>query len=75
MKKSELKELMKKRLIFESDIDYVCEFVEAVLIARAEETKRDYPYAWKSIQKYEEAAYEVYELIDYINEILEGEDE
>lgn len=75
MKKSELKKLMKKRLIFESDIDYVCEFIEAVLIERAEETKRDYPYAWKSIQKYEEAAHEVYDLIDYINEILEGEDE
>lgn len=74
MKKAELKKLMKRNLIFESDIENICDFCSVLLEARAKDTAKEYPYAWKTIQRYKDAAFEVYDLIDYINEILEGED-
>ena len=74
MKKAELKRLMQKYLVFENDIDYLCEFCEAVLQERAKETRNEYPYAYNTIKRYEDAAYEVYDLIDYINEVMEGEE-
>lgn len=75
MKKSELKKLMKKYLVFESDIDNICDFCSVLLEARARDTAQEYPYATKTIQRYKDAAFEVYDLIDYIEEVLEGEDE
>lgn len=75
MKKSELKKLMNKYLIFESDLDGIFEFCEALLNARARETESEYPYAHNTIQKYDQAAYEVYDLTDYVYEILREEDE
>lgn len=75
MNKAELKKLMERYLVFESDIDYICNFCSEVLEAKAKELEETEPYATNTIKRYKDAAYEVFDLIDYINEILEGEDE
>ena len=74
MKKSELKELMQKHCIVECELDDVCDFVSELLYRRAKDLEVDEPYATRTIQKYEEAAYEAFDLINYIAE-LEEDDE
>jgi len=75
MKKTELKKLMSKYMVFGNDIDYICNFCSEVLEAKAKELEETEPYATNTIKRYKDAAYEVFDLIDYIEEILEGEDE
>lgn len=75
MKKAELKNLMEKYLVFESELDDIFEFVLDLLEARADETEKAYPYAFNTINRLRSAAYETYDLSDYVHEILEGEDE
>ena len=74
MKKSELIKLMHKYFIFD-DTDNICGFISDVLDKRAKEIEATEPYATNTIKEYEDTAYKVFELIDYINEIMEGEDE
>ena len=74
MKKSELKEIMQKYCIVESELDDVCDFVSELLHRRAKELEANEPYATRTIQKYEEAAYEAWDLIDYIADIEEDEE-
>ena len=74
MNKEKLKELMEKYIIFENDIDYVCNFCSELLEERAKGLEESEPYATNTIKRYKDAAYEVFDLIDYINEIMEGED-
>lgn len=74
MKKSELKEIMNKHYIFD-DYESVCDFVSEVLYKRAKEIETTEPYATKTIKEYEDAAYKAFELIDYIDGIMEGNDE
>ena len=73
MERTELKELMKKHCIVECELDDVCEFVSDLLYFRAKELEKTEPYATRTIQKYEEAAYEAYDLIEYISELEEDE--
>ena len=75
MTKANLKKLMKKYLIFKNDIDYVCNFCSELLQERAKEIEENEPYATNTIKRYKDAAHEVFDLIDYIDEIMEGEDE
>ena len=75
MNKEKLKELMEKYIIFENDIDYVCNFCSELLEERAKGLEESEPCATNTIKRYKDAAYEVFDLIDYINEIMEGEDE
>ena len=75
MNKEKLKKLMKKYLIFENDIDYVCNFCSELLEEMAKEIEENEPYATNTIKRYKDAAYEIFDLIDYIDEILGGEDE
>ena len=75
MKRSELKELMLEHCIVECELEDVCDFVSELLYRRAKELEEEEPYATRTIQKYEEAAYEAYDLIHYIAEIEEDEDE
>ena len=73
MTKEKLKALMKKHLIFASEINSICDFCSEVLEERAKELEETEPYATNTIRRYKDAAYEAYDLIDYIEEILEGE--
>jgi hypothetical protein len=73
MTKEQLQEWMKNKSIFECDIEPMCDFCSILLEARAKELDDTEPYATKTIKRYKDAANEVYELIDYIEEILERE--
>ena len=75
MKKAQLEALMEKHMVFPRDFDSMCDFISEVLETKAKETEEEYPYATKSIQKYKDAAYEVFNLTYELYEILEGEDE
>lgn len=75
MKRSELKELMSEHCIIECELEDVCDFVSELLYRRAKELEKTEPYATRTIQKYEEAAYEAYDLVNYIAEMEEDEDE
>ena len=59
-----------------NDYESVCDFVSEVLYRRAKEIETTEPYATKTIKEYEDAAaYKAFELIDYIDGIMEGNDE
>ena len=73
MKKAELKEIMKKYCIVESELDDVCNFVSALLHRRAREIEEEEPYATKTIKRYDDAAYDAFDLIYYIDEIVSAE--
>lgn len=75
MKKSELQKLMKKYNMTELECEDACDFVSDLLEMMANEVKEDEPYATNTIKDYKRASYVVFDLVDYIEEILEGEDE
>ena len=75
MKKAKLEALMDKHLVFPRDIDSICDFISEVLEERAKVLEETEPYATKTIQRYKDAAYEVFNLTYELYEILEGEDE
>ena len=66
----EFNELRKKYSIYD-DIDDVLDFVSELLNRRAREIEKNEPYAWKVVEFLDKAAYEVWELIDYIGELEE----
>lgn len=60
-----LKEIMSNHLICSEDEALeAIEFVQELLEAQANETKEKYPYATRSIDNLNKAAYEVFELKD-----------
>ncbi len=67
----EFKNLKKKYCIYD-DIDDVLEFVSDLLHRRAREIEKTEPYATRSIDDLDKAAYEVWDLIDYISELEEN---
>lgn len=75
MKRSELKELMLDHCIVECELEDVCDFVSELLYRRAKELEKNEPYATRTIQKYEDAAYEAYDLINYIAEMEEDDED
>lgn len=75
MKKSELKNLMKKYGVEEFEYEDVCDFVSDLLEVMAKELEENEPYATTTIKNYKKASYEAFNLVYYIEEILGGEDE
>lgn len=71
MKKSELKNLMERYLVFESEIDDICNFISEIFEAKAKELEENEPYAVNTIRRYKDVAYEVFNLINDLEEILE----
>ena len=67
---NELNELKKKFSIYD-DTDDVLDFVSELLYIRAREIEKSEPSAWKTIDFLDKAAYEVWDLIDYISELEE----
>jgi dipeptidase len=70
----ELNELKKKYCIYD-DTDDVLDFVSELLHRRAKEIEKNEPYAWRAVEFLDKAAYEVWDLIDYISELEEDENE
>lgn len=67
---NEFKELKKKHYIYD-DIDDILDFVSELLHRRARELEKNEPYATREIDFLDKAAYEVWDLIDYISELEE----
>lgn len=67
---NEFKELKKKYCIYD-DIDDILDFVSELLHRRARELEKNEPYATREIEFLDKAAYEVWDLIDYISELEE----
>ena len=66
----EFNELRKKYGIYD-DIDDVLDFVSELLHRRAREIEKNEPYAWKEVEFLDKAAYEVWDLINYVSELEE----
>ena len=66
----EFNELKKKYFIYD-DVATIFDFVSDVLYLRRKELEKNEPYAVRSINALENAEHEVYDLIDYINELEE----
>lgn len=73
MTKIELDKLMKENYIFPSELDDVIQFVQDLLEFQAKELEENEPYATNAIRRLREAAHEVWELQDYVENILEEE--
>ena len=66
----EFNELKKKYFIYD-DVEMIFDFVSNVLYLRKKELEKNEPYAVRSINALESAEHEVYDLIDYISELVE----
>ena len=71
MTRNAVNELKKKYGIYD-DTDDILDFVSELLHMRAREIEKDEPYAINAIKKLDDAAYEAWDLIDYISELEEG---
>lgn len=71
MKKAELKELQRKHCILDCEVEDVLNFVNELLETKADELEADEPTAWSTIQRIRAATYEVFELREYIETIIE----
>ena len=71
MKKAELKNLMKKYCIVESELDDVFDFVSELLHRRAKEVERECPHATHTIDRLANASYEAWDLFNYVSELEE----
>lgn len=74
MTKNDLKKLMDKHCIVECELEDVIEFVNDLLYARRCEIEKEEPYAVTTIQRIQTAEEETWDLLHYINEIMEDED-
>lgn len=68
MTKEQLKEIMRKNCIVGCEVEDVIYFVQDLLEFQADETKEKYPYATRSIERLEAAAYEVWNLLEYLQD-------
>ena len=66
----EFNELKKQYGIYD-DIDEILDFVSELLHRRAREIEKNEPYATNTIKKLDSAAYEVWNLIEYVSELEE----
>ena len=66
----ELNELKRKYFIYD-DVEEMCDFISELLHRRAKEIEKEEPYATNTINRLDNAAYEVWDLINYISELEE----
>ena len=74
MTKAQLKKIMNDNYIFGTDWMDAIQFVQDLLEHQADELKENEPYATVTINKLEEAIYEVFSLQSYVEDILEGDE-
>ena len=72
MTREQFKEIMRRHCIVDCEVEDVIYFIQDLLEFQADETKENEPYATKSIQRIEDAAREVYDLLDYLEDVMEG---
>ena len=72
MTKEQFKAIMKRNGILSCEVEDVIYFVRDLLEFQADELKETEPYATVSIYRIEEAAREVWSLLDYLEDVMEG---
>lgn len=75
MKKVELKKIINQYGIFECDIEDAIMFVEDLLFTRAKEIEQNEPYATKTIGRLRDSARDVWDLLEYVEDALEDDEE
>ena len=73
MTKVELDKIMKENYIFPSEVDDAIQFVQDLLEFHANELEKNEPYATNTIRRLRDAAHEVWDLQDYVENALEAE--
>ena len=73
MTKAELYKIMGEDYIFPSEVDDAIQFIQDLLEFKADELEKNEPYATKTIKRLRDAAHEVWDLQEYVEDALEGE--
>ena len=71
MTREHFKEIMRQHCIVDCEVEDIIYFVQDLLEFRADEIKKNEPYATKGIYRLEEAAREVYDLLEYLEDVME----
>lgn len=71
MTREQFKEIMRRHCIVDCEVEDVIYFIQDLLEFQADELKENEPYATRSINRLEEAAREVYGLLDYLEDVME----
>lgn len=72
MTKEKFNEIMKENCILACEVEDAIYFVRDLLEFQADELRENEPYATKAIQRIETAAREVSDLLDYLENVMEG---
>ena len=73
MTKAEFTKIAHDNCILDCEVENAIQFVQDLLEFRAKETERDEPYAMNSIKHMKEAAHEVFDLQNYVWDVMEEE--
>lgn len=73
MTKAELKKIMDENYIFNSDWIDAIQFVQDLLEFEAKELEENEPYAINTIKRLKDSAYEVWQLQEYVEDVMEEE--
>jgi hypothetical protein len=74
MTKAELKKVMSDNYIFfESEVSDSIQFVQDLLEFKAKELEKNEPYATNTIRRLRDAAHEVWELQEYVEDAMKEE--
>lgn len=72
MTKEKFNEIMKENCILACEVEDAIYFVRDLLEFQADELRENEPYATKAIQRIETAAREVSDLLDYLENVMDG---
>lgn len=72
MTKEKFNEIMKENCILACEVEDAIYFVRDLLESQADELRENEPYATKAIQRIETVAREVSDLLDYLEDVMEG---
>ena len=72
MTREKFNEIMKEQCIVDCEVEDVIYFIQDLLEFQANELKEKEPYATRAIERLESAAREVYDLLDYLEDVMEA---
>lgn len=72
MTREQFKEIMRRHCIVDCEVEDVIYFVSDLLEFQADELKVNEPYATRAIDRLESAAREVWNLVEYVEDLIEG---
>lgn len=74
MTKTELQKIMSDNCIIECEVYDAIQFVQDLLEFQARELEETEPYATNTIRRLRDSAHEVWNLLDYIEDVKEKEE-